>query len=239
MNLSQNSIHLKRQIEQWAEYWYTTGPMFIKARQGALTVEELGRYLKGLEYLFSRAVSHMNSASESAKKSGNPELASFFKEKLKEELGHDLWATGDLARLEKEANQKIAPQVCSSIYVLDRFIENSIHSDPIFYLGYSLLAEYITVLLAPRWIRDLEEKCQISRACLTAVSNHEEADRDHVEDNLNQFDRLAATQKDLNFESMLSALGRIVQLYVEFSREVVSEVRDARESGITQPTIST
>jgi len=172
----------KREIERKTREISQENPLFKKARAGLLTREEMSLYLSNLRYLFSHGIGYLKRASIKARELGFTDLAKFYEGKVEEEIGHELWADDDLThyRAASFSDKDVLPQAVEIV----RYVNRIIDEDPRLFLGYMLFVEYFTVLAAPEFLQNLETRCGITRGEVSAITNHEAADRDHAQEDL-------------------------------------------------------
>jgi hypothetical protein len=206
---------LQAELDLYAQELWRSSPLHAGALAGALDGETVTRYLNNILYLIRFTPIYLTQAHEEAKRRGWADLAAFYLEKRGEEQGHDQWALEDLAGLGKKAGEG-AEHVTASFKTLVKELGELISDDPTLYLGYIFFSEYLTVVLGPRWLAALRERCGIHSE-LTVVGNHVELDKDHVLDDLKAMSSLVPEEKHA---PMMAALARYKALYSAFSREV-------------------
>src|SRR4029078_4112899 len=121
-------------------------------------------------------------------------LGTHFESRRHEEQGHDTWAEQDL---EKVAPKAPPAGVLPSMVALVGWNARQIDADPTVYLAYILLAEYLTVIIGPQWLRVLADHCRIQPEATSVVANHVERDRGPVESALEEPDDLVADPRRL------------------------------------------
>lgn len=180
--------------------------LFTATRAGKITREMMARYVTGIHYLLTMTPIHLRRARARALAMGNTALAEHFQHKMGEEVGHDAWAENDLAALEAKASER--EDVLEAAKAMMRNNERLIDEDPSLYLAYIAFVEYFTVIIGPKWLLLLEERCGIPRAKMTAVGNHVELDREHAEEGFAVIDDLVGDPKMLvpMREAMMSAM---------------------------------
>ena len=157
---------------------------FRKAFEGTLSRKHLTAYLYNLEFLFKQTTVNLTYASNCANERGLFDVAIFMDQKKREEEGHDQWARNDLQHSDlktDETHYRLKPSL-SRIF---EFVKELITEDPRLFLSYMCFVEYFTVLVAPSFLDNLENKCGISRAAMTSITNHEELDKDHALEDFN------------------------------------------------------
>src|SRR5689334_11085113 len=103
------SSSLRRSIESCAQKLLDSSELGHVARAGGLTPRSVAYYLMSLRYLFIHSQKHLALAADRAQQQGDPVLAAYFRRKVIEEQGHDLWAGDDLARIPDAAKQGLEP----------------------------------------------------------------------------------------------------------------------------------
>lgn len=167
-----------------------THPLMQMTRSGRVGRPLIKDYLTNLRYMLVHGPIHIRAAAERARVLGNESLCRHFEEKLPEEVGHHEWAERDISSVSVTDAADAEPQISAHIRDLVAFVSASIERDPALYLAYALFAEYFTVIAGPRWLDALEEKCNIPRSSMSAVANHVEADRHHVDKAMEEIDDL-------------------------------------------------
>ena len=107
------STMVKASIDAWAEHLRTQSPLVRAAQQGELGSRSLALYLESLRYVFARSHANIVAAAERAQALQLPELCAYFRDKAAEEIGHDQWASNDLAQLPSRAVDGIRPAAAS------------------------------------------------------------------------------------------------------------------------------
>ncbi len=207
---------LRIDIEQWAGK-SEHNVLFSTTRAGKLTKEMMARYLNALHFMLTLTPVHLVKARDKAYALGDEQLAAHFQHKLGDEVGHDAWADDDLRSL--NAQRAAKTEVMASARSLALSLESAIDAQPARYLAYIAFVEYMTVLVGPRWLTDLEERCGIPRSSMTAVANHVELDREHAEEGFSVIDDLVVDPKLL--PSMREALAEAIALYESICAEAV------------------
>jgi hypothetical protein len=195
-----------------------------QANAGALRPSAIASYIEGLRYLTKETVRLLRLAAEQAGQTGDAELGAHYQKKVREEVGHDRWAENDLRKLASTFSLREAPRSSRALSELTSRLQTLIEERPVTYLGYLLLVERMTVLLGPEWLTSLDQACGVPSDHLTVVRNHVELDQEHVDDGLEEIDRLA---KDGDLESMLATIEESTQLLSAFLDEVLELARAA------------
>lgn len=193
-------------VEAYASDLRANHPLLGLAQNGLLGVRNVATYLMNIRFMVEHTPLHLGQAKRRAEETGQHELAEFYTQKLREEVGHDVWATNDLSRLNQEfgAQPKEAPS--RHIQDLAHFIERLIAEEPSHYLAYILFSEYLTVLLGPIWVRALTTRCGIPGDALSVVSQHVELDKSHVRDELSRIDALLAGNRVAVFDALHASM---------------------------------
>ena len=195
-------------------------PLFQRAEQGQLSKIEIAQYLYNLRYMLSQTPTHIVESKKRANELQMATLNEFLTQKLKEESGHDAWASNDLDSLSLRNLEKQSLKLVPAIVDLNEMILKIIKKNPLFYICYSLWAEYITVLLVPRWVVALENKCQILPHSLSVLIKHATLDADHVLENIEVLDR--HFDGSLTEEELSHFISKVCDIYLQFGREVVT-----------------
>lgn len=173
-----------------------TNPFLKRASEGQLSRKELSLYLFNLMHLFGVAPQYLRAASESSKTRGWIELSEFMESKIPEETGHDRWARDDLQKLGDLNSEYL--KITPAIQELIDYTGFLAASDPRKYLVYMSFVEYFTVLAGPKFLQDLETKCGISVDEVTAVSKHEQSDKNHIEADFEMISKLLSSSSHLD-----------------------------------------
>lgn len=161
-----------------------------RARSGRVNAAMVLLYLSGLRYLVEQTSRLFVLAAERADEKNDLALSEHYRSKAQEERGHHLWAESDMAGISKAFEGLGSPEPSRALAELVAFLKLDIDASPVRYLGYALLAEYVTVAVGPDWLRALEQNCGISVEHLTVVANHVELDGEHVSEGLAEIDAL-------------------------------------------------
>lgn len=213
---------IKETIERKAPEIFNNNLFFQKAQRGEFNKEHLAIYLYNLMHVFKKTTDNLSLAAEVSKQKGLNELADFMSNKITEERGHDQWAVQDLRKHFGERYDVELDRLKLTDETVDvlMFTEEMIKTDPRFYLSYMTFVEYFTILVAPALFKALEEKCNITKAQLTAIANHEEADQHHaaedfevIEKYVNDPELLEPMMKIL--EQSMVKVGRSLESYVQ------------------------
>jgi hypothetical protein len=148
---------------------------------GQLTAAELTRFLQNVSFLTAHTPEHLTLAVTTARAQGHEQLALYFEEKRREEVGHDQWGAEDVAALKKRfqiTQDQIA--IVPEMQVLVASNQAMILRDPFQYFIYVLYAEYFTVLAGPACVTAIEKNQRIPPGMMTIISKHAELDQHHV-----------------------------------------------------------
>lgn len=210
---------LTDEIEQFAQR-IAAHRLLAQAQAGAVTPGCVARYLASAHFLICHTVPNLELAREAAEQRGLGALAAYYRQKVGEERGHELWAKSDLGELGRRFGLSEVPGPCRAIEGLVAELERAIPEDPAAYLAYILFAEYFTVLMGPVWVRALEERCGVPPGALTVVSRHVDLDREHVAECRREMAELIGPGDEGGLERMLAmAMAR----FVEFCDELAAE----------------
>jgi hypothetical protein len=171
---------LRRDIDEFAEQFRANSELLRRARNGALSPDVIGRYLRSLQYLIRNTMVHLSLAEARARAIGQDDLASHFAAKRGEEQGHDRWAEADIARLCERFAVEVPAEPSAGMVAIVEANTKIVQEQPRLYLAYMLFAEYITVVLGPEWLSALADKCGIPADTMTVVNKHVELDKDHA-----------------------------------------------------------
>jgi hypothetical protein len=181
------STHLKRQIGDWSNQLLRASPLLSVAQRGELSPAALACYLGSLRQLFESSERNLRRAAVHARELGLSELAAYLARKSSEEQGHARWAEQDLAQLPAAARAQAAPT--GELLRLVELQGQLIDRHPICFVAYALWAEYFTVLVGEPWLTALS-RSGFSRAQVSAVARHLDADREHAATGLAVIDAL-------------------------------------------------
>lgn len=193
-------------VEAYAGDLRVNHPLLELAQNGGLSSHDVASYLMNIRFMIQHTPLHLNRAKVRATELLQHELAEFYVQKLREEEGHDAWASSDLENLNRAFG--VLPDGGPSRHLQDlvHFIERLIDEQPSHYVAYVLFSEYLTVLLGPIWVRALTTRCGIPADALSVVSQHVELDQTHVRDELTQIDHLLAGNPTAVFDALHSSM---------------------------------
>jgi len=194
---------LKSRIESYASDVFVQNPFFKKSEDGKLNEKQVKYYLNNVFFLFQRTTIYLKLASTVADQLGQKDLARFYLGKQKEEVGHDKWAQNDLRGLGEVANEVDSRQLSPVLRDFMNYISDTIKRDPKLYLCYMVFAEYFTVLVATRFLDNLENKCGIPRSVMTSIANHGELDREHAVEDFQIIEKNVAPEAKEEFDKFL------------------------------------
>jgi pyrroloquinoline quinone (PQQ) biosynthesis protein C len=215
---------LRLDIERYAVEVRTRNPLFTRAAAGTLTPAHVAAYLENVRYLITHTPRHLAIARDRARERGEDNLAAHYERRLREEDGHDAWAEDDLHMLQPVLVVPPSGRILDSMVELVRYVGRRADEQPLLHLAYMLLAEYLTVIIGPDWLRVLEERCGVERRAMTVVSKHVDLDRGHVEHALEEIDDLVTDPAML--APMRETLRESIARFEAFCREVAFD--DAR-----------
>jgi hypothetical protein len=178
------------EIEAFADRALSSSVAAVKVRSGELKPQAVANYLASLSFLLERTIGHLRAAAAGAERAGNSELAEYYRQKVREEVGHHRWADEDLQMLKGAFGNGLNGAILPSMLEFSHRLDQSISTGPKRYLAHVLLAEYFTVLAGPEWVRLLRENVGIPSNALTVVSRHVELDATHTEEGCQEIDRL-------------------------------------------------
>jgi hypothetical protein len=200
------SALLRRDIDEYAAEARKTNRLLQRARTGELAPYALGRYLRSIHYLLRHTPIHLSLAEQRANELGHTEVAEYFALKRAEEAGHDRWAEADMERFAAKFNVAIPTEHSAIMMALVAANEAVIRNNPLHYLGYILFAEYFMVVMGPEWLRALAENCGVPGSLMTAIGNHVELDKDHVEEGCAEIDALVSIEYADSFRMELRGM---------------------------------
>jgi hypothetical protein len=212
-------IALRTDIETWAAR-RNERSLFHMARDGRLTTAMVKRYIANVTWSIRRTAGHMKDARDRALELGNERIAKFYAEKIHEEAGHEAWGDADLESLTRLV--AAPPEITAAFVDIDAYVTEIIEKDPSLYLAYLALAEYVTVLLGPELLQNIQDHCGVPRTSMTVVDNHIELDRDHAEENFGVLDDLVGDPRML--APLREALAKMLGFFDRFCEEVTEIV---------------
>ena len=206
---------LKHEIESWAEEFARNSALKRLAISGRLQARSMTLYLESLRFVFEQSQVSLALAAQRCQELGDTELERYFRAKVQEETGHQLWALDDLRRF-GEHNQRPAPSSVALVELQRRAIARH----PFCMTAYAVWAEYFTVLLGDEWL-DALAVSGYRRDGVTAITKHIEADRAHSAATFAELDRLWRGQPEP--EVLLSIVEEAGRIFEDFSAEVCAE----------------
>jgi pyrroloquinoline quinone (PQQ) biosynthesis protein C len=221
---------LRTDIESWASR-KDEHALFRLAQSGELTKTMVTRYVTNVTFLVRQTPGHLKTARDCASVAGDEELAEYFGHKLGEETGHAEWGDADLVSLTRMNTAPVTVNVTPSIEALDRFLTEAIERDPALYLPYMAFAEYVTVLVGPELLANIESRCGVPRTAMTVIDNHIELDRDHAEEGFGVIDDLVKDPRKLGI--MRAALAQVTRFFDAFCEEVVTDTEVERDGQVS------
>lgn len=212
------SEKIKTFIENESAKISKTNQFLMNAHRGTTSREDISNYLFNLSLIFSKATTDLAEAAKKSQEMGIPVLQEFMSNKISEETGHDEWAKSDLKNYSEFDPSKGDFSV--EAYKLSSFITGLAKNDPRLYLAYMSFVEYFTVLVGPELLTSLELHCNIQRSTLSAISNHQEADKDHYKEDLEIFNQINI---DTNLENQIfETFSETIHLIHEFLNSCIS-----------------
>jgi len=226
------AMTLQTAIDAWGEQ-QRQSPLIELARRGELTPQALALYLTSLQELFIQSQANLREAGTRAAAQGRSALAQYFREKARDELGHEQWAASDLAKLPGRVTHGRAPgRGCWRLSELQRQL---LDEDPLCFAVYVVWAEYLTVLLGEEWLAALAVS-GYERSGLSAVSNHVEADRDHASHGFAALDALWTGEPAL--KCLMASLERAERVFEEFCLEICQESQRTAATCVPMATVN-
>lgn len=217
---------LRVDIERFAAGRIRKSPLFKMAEDGLITRACLREYLENIHYLVSCTPPCLERAAERAREQGQVALEAHFRNKLKEETGHDVWAERDIASV-ADSSTRLQTRPTAGMEAMVAHVRATIEREPLLYLAYILFAEHFTVVIGPEWIRLLEERCGIPSSSLSVVTNHVELDVEHVEHALDEIDDLVGDPAKLS--ALREVLMTSMDCFEQFCGDLASTHRGAHE----------
>lgn len=176
----------KSYIEKQFSLLVKNNPFFKKNTAVQWNEELKVVYLSTLKFIFAQTCPHLAIAAHQAELNGNLAMKSFFRDKLKEETGHEAWAHSDATHVGIETKLSVAKVAAEAVELMS-YMHKLIMRDYRLYLFYMLAAEYFAVLMSPVFFEKLRPFNE-TRESLTSISNHESADRFHILDDFEAID---------------------------------------------------
>ena len=222
---------IKNEIEHYAVTRVRTHELFRATERGSLSEQQIKTYVSGILFQIRANMTVLRQAEQCALAAGDYELAAQYRHKFGEERGHDRWAERDLRNLPGSVpgygsyGSDVGGDSTRGLQGLVTYLRTIVDQDACLFLSYIILAEYLTVLVGPDWLRALESKCGISPAKLTVLTNHIELDREHVVEGVRAIDALVTSPEKRG--PMLEVLRRCMSCYEEFWDEIMSTTSKA------------
>lgn len=213
-----HSHHLATNVETFHQRWREENPLFAEVNQGRFTNDMAGKYLQSILYVISHTPVHLKKAVEVCEAKNLTELAEFFRDKLKEEEGHDEWAIQDL---EVGGHQYQQDQVTKTVIHLIDYLGDLIEKDPTLYIPYIVFAEYFTVLAGPELVDLLSGRCGLPKEQFTVIDNHATLDKEHIKHDFHCIDQVIP--KSYTTNDLMQILDRSCSYYDSFCREVIGQ----------------
>jgi pyrroloquinoline quinone (PQQ) biosynthesis protein C len=224
---------LRIDIERYAVDVRSKNPLFTKAADGTLTPSQVASYLENLRYLIAHTPPHLAAARDRARALGHDELAAHYHRRVQEEIGHEVWATEDLAVLAPMLPATRSGRILASMQELVAYLGRRATEEPRLHLAYMLFAEYLTVIIGPDWLAALEAKCGVERRAMTVIAKHVDLDHEHVEHALDEIDDLVPDPRMLG--PMREMLRESIARFEGFCAEVtLNECRSLAEGPADQ-----
>jgi hypothetical protein len=210
------SVALRTDIERWASR-KDERPLIKMAENGTLTKAMVRCYIANATWIIKRTPGHIKRARDGARALGDERLAAHYDHKLSEEVGHAAWGEADLESFTSIAAASVETTT-PAIESLARYLDEMTAGDPVLYLTYLAFTEYITVLLGPELLTNIEERCGVARTAMTIIDKHIELDRDHAEEGFGVIDDLVDDPSKIG--PMREALARILTHFDGFCEQV-------------------
>jgi pyrroloquinoline quinone (PQQ) biosynthesis protein C len=217
---------LRLEIEAHAARVRMSNPLLRRAAAGENSPVAVELYLVTLRYMIANTPSHLDRARDRSRETGLDDLATYYREKLAEEDGHERWADHDLRVLRGHRKIVSQPSPVPAAIRLSAFLRRTIEKDPVLYLAYLLWAEYFTTLVGGEVIEHLVSRCHVPADALTCLANHVELDKEHTEENLDALDALVDEPR------MLEPLRRVLDTSMALFDRMCEEIVEADLSAI-------
>lgn len=211
---------LRVEIERHAERMRRDNALLRRAAEGTLVPDHVARYLVSIHQLVLHTPIHLELAQRICQQSGRARLAAHFARKRGEEEGHDLWAESDLERVGAMVRSGATAHTAPAMRALIDYIAAIVRHDPAQYLAYILVAEYVTVLLGPEWLHQLEVRCGIPRTAMTVIGHHAELDKAHSQEAFDDLDALIEDPRLL--PALRTVVAESLRRFEAFCNEVVA-----------------
>lgn len=198
------SEKLKSRIERYYEEFREVSPLFVEARAGKMTASKVERLLYNIRYLIRHTPVHLAMGLRRSRELGEEDLTAYFRDKLGEEQGHDIWADNDLKEIQKEFGAAREEWLSPKLVELVAYLGTKAGQDPAHYVAYIFLAEYFTVLSTSELLDALEANCGIPARLLSVLGNHAELDKKHVADDFRILDTPSVRLQEQGMEGVLT-----------------------------------
>jgi hypothetical protein len=160
---------------------------FSKNLESKITSKEtISNYLRSAHYLVSHTPMHLRKALDESQKRNHADHVDYYLNKIDEEAGHDNWSKNDAQKLSIDLNQSVTPETAAIM----RFAEELIDLDPRLYLAYIMFTEGITVQYGAKILSLIQMAVGIAPNELSVIQNHETADKEHANENLELVENL-------------------------------------------------
>lgn len=157
-----------------------THPAMLLARQGRLGPAVVHDYLTTIQYLIRFTSTCLERAVVRCQGDDDAQLRALFAVKIPEEVGHEVWASNDIQILRKHFGLAEPGRVLPGAEELAETFKEALESEPVAYLLYAVLTEYMTGCLGLATVEALSERCGIPREALTVLERHADLDAAHA-----------------------------------------------------------
>jgi len=205
-------------INRFYKKFQATNSLYQSALNGQVTPEMLMRYIVGVEHTVYSTIPNLKFAIERSRELGLPALAAHYEHKIKEEIGHDIWAQDDEKKIEDIYGVAVERQQPEAITRLIACHHEAIKKDPRLFLVYLMFTEYFTVISVPKWVSLLQERCSIPPETMSVLTNHAELDKEHVDEGVREINALTKGVKDL--QPYIDLLDETMEHYAQFCEDV-------------------
>ncbi len=214
---------ITQKIDQYYLHLKETSPFFRSIFSGEMRPEYFQQYLVNIKFALAATVVHCAIGAKVADKEGNAKLKKFFLHKIKEEVGHDMWAASDHDELRKkfglaDIKDEMSPAMASVIDANEKMVSQN----PGIYLIYMLFGEYFTVVAGSECVNALVERSKFPANTLSVVQKHAELDQEHVHEWQTELGNLGVDFESIR-DQVFSFLDETMQRYTHFWEQIMRE----------------
>jgi hypothetical protein len=220
----------KKIVEFWCEHAYKKTLFYNRLHEGTLTKQQAALFHYNAEVVIQNTLKCMAEAGDAAFKLGNKELGDFFKQKVKEEEGHDSWAKEDYLNLDlsKDELEELtltpgALKLINKLHQISRF-------SPLSMLAYVFFGEYHYTIIGPDVDRLYKKTLQKESKL---VHSHGVLDVEHVKDDIQALNNLMEEGQSARngHQDILECMNYQIEFYnelcsmTEFEKETQNDNR--------------